>query len=456
MVDNRELEILERFTDGIYCLDVDWNFTYCNEAASLMLKTKRQELLGKKIWEQFPGAVESPIYNQYHKAIRKQQSVFFELYYPPLKTWFNISAFPSVTGLTVYFKDITEQRQKTKELDEHYKSLFMNSADGIHSLDLHGNFLSCNPAMEKLLGYSEDELLQISFKRLTVDEELERVSEFFFKAAQGEIQNYETKAIHKNGDIIDIKLTNIPITVEDKIVGVYAIAKDIRHVKQAEEILIQTKKLTAVGELAASIAHEIRNPLTSIKGFVQLMKEENKEIDEFYFDIVTEEMSRIEMITNELLVLAKPQAKDFKPEQISKIIEGVITLLFSQALINNVEIKKDFKPLPEINCVQNQLKQVFINVIKNAIEAMPSGGEINVNAYLLDEQTIKIEIKDQGKGIPKEFLENIGTPFYTTKEKGTGLGLMTTKKIIQEHKGTIHFESEPNCGTKVEICLPVD
>lgn len=456
MYKTQELEYLERFTDGIFCLDMDWIFTECNEAATRILKRKRDDLIGENFWEQFTAAVELPIFNQYHKAMREQQPVFFEIYYHPLDTWFNIRAFPSVTGLTVYFQDITKQRREKKELDEHYKSLFINNADAVFSFDLNGNYLSVNPAMEKMLGFNEAELLQMSFIPLVVEEEIERVFEFFSKSAQGDIQSYETKAIHKNGEIIDVKVTNIPITVEDTIVGVYGIARDITTVKQAEEIIIQTKKLMAVGELAASIAHEIRNPLTSIKGFLQLMKENNKNLDGSYFEIMGDELSRIEMITGELLVLAKPQAKDLKSTDIAKVLEGVIMLISSQALIYNVEVKKDLKPLPEIKCVENQLKQVLINLIKNAIEASPIGGKVMVTAFLFDEKNISIKIIDQGHGIPKDFLEKLGTPFYTTKEKGTGLGLMTTMKIIKEHNGTIDFISEPQSGTTVEIRFPVE
>ncbi len=450
------LEHLERFTDGIFSLDLDWNFTYCNDAASRILKIERVDVIGKNVWEQFPEAVNYAFYVQYHKAMREQQPVYFEIYYPPLNTWFNIRTFPSMTGLTVYFQDITERRRQTKELDEHYKSLFHNNVDAVYSFDLNGNYISVNPTMEKMFGYSKDELLQMSFEEMVFADDLERVKRFFSKAAQGETQNYETKALHQNGEIIDIKVTNLPITLEDKIVGVYGIAKDIRTVKRAEEMFLQTKKLRAVGELAASIAHEIRNPLTSIKGFLQLIKEINSGIDEFYFDILEDELSRIEMITGEMLVLAKPQAKDFKYKDISKIIEDVLILLGSQALIYNVEIHKEMIPLPKIRCAENQLKQVFINLIKNSIEAMPNGGNILVSARLINDDTINIKVTDQGVGIPKEFLENLGTPFYTTKEKGTGLGLMTTIKIIQEHKGTIDFSSGPDKGTIVEICLPLN
>ncbi|MCD8502015.1 MAG: PAS domain S-box protein [Bacillaceae bacterium] len=267
MNETQQFEFLERFTDGIYCLDIDWTFTYCNGAATRLLKREREELIGKSVWVQFSDAVDLTLYDQYHKAMRDQTPVFFELFYSPLNTWFNVRAYPSMTGLTVYFQDVTKQRLQKKELDEHYKSLFINNADAVFSFDLNGNYLSVNPAMERMFGYSEAEFLRMCFVPLIVEEEVERVKTIFSKAAQGEIQNYETKTIDKNGRIIDVKVTNIPITIEDTIVGIYGIARDITTVKQAEEVLIQTKKLMAVGELAASIAHEIRNPLTSIKDF---------------------------------------------------------------------------------------------------------------------------------------------------------------------------------------------
>lgn len=340
MNETQQFEFLERFTDGIYCLDIDWTFTYCNGAATRLLKREREELIGKSVWVQFSDAVDLTLYDQYHKAMRDQTPVFFELFYSPLNTWFNVRAYPSMTGLTVYFQDVTKQRLQKKELDEHYKSLFINNADAVFSFDLNGNYLSVNPAMERMFGYSEAEFLRMCFVPLIVEEEVERVKTIFSKAAQGEIQNYETKTIDKNGRIIDVKVTNIPITIEDTIVGIYGIARDITTVKQAEEVLIQTKKLMAVGELAASIAHEIRNPLTSIKGFLQLMKQNNNNLDSSYFEIMADELSRIEMITGELLVLAKPQAKDFKITQIENIIHDVSMLISSQALIYNVEVKK--------------------------------------------------------------------------------------------------------------------
>jgi signal transduction histidine kinase len=211
--------------------------------------------------------------------------------------------------------------------------------------------------------------------------------------------------------------------------------------------------LALLGQMAAGIAHEIRNPLTSIKGFVQLFKTEQHRVE--YYDIVLSELDRINDIVGEFLVLAKPTAAVFAEKDVKELIKDVVTLINTQSILNNVQIFVEFEcDLPRISCEENQLKQVFLNLLKNAIEAMPSGGNIDVKVKVKEEGKISIQIIDQGIGIPKERIPTLGEPFYTTKEKGTGLGLMTCYKIIENHHGELTIDSELNKGTTIEIILP--
>ncbi|KHF40681.1 PAS domain S-box protein [Halalkalibacter okhensis] len=455
-ISETEFEILDRITDPFYALDLNWNFTYFNQAASRILQREREQVIGKNMWSIFPETVKLSLYDQYHKALEKQKTASFEMYYPPLKLWFNIKAYPSQKGLAVIFQDITKHKHSALNRESHYQSLFDNNPDAVYSFDLDGNFLRVNPAMEQLIGYSEEELCKISYIPLMVEEELEYTNKRFLEATRGKTETYETKVRKKDGSIIDLKVTNMPIIVGQEIVGVYGIAKDISNQKRTEKLLYESEKLTAVGQLAASIAHEIRNPLTSIKGFLQLIKSNHKEVRGDFLTIMSDEITRIEMITSELLVLAKPQALDFQYEDLNRIIEDVVMLLSSQALINNVEVITDIEELPEVKCIGSQLKQVFINLIKNSIEAMPNGGEVVITAKLYRSNEIQVQVMDQGSGIPKEFLSKIGTPFYTTKEKGTGLGLMTALKIIDSHNGKLQISSLQDKGTTIEINLPIE
>ncbi|MED4761633.1 ATP-binding protein, partial [Priestia megaterium] len=166
---------------------------------------------------------------------------------------------------------------------------------------------------------------------------------------------------------------------------------------------------------------------------------------------------RIEMITDEFMSVAKPQAVTFQSIDLQLLIQQVILLLQPQATMKNIFIElNSYGEMPFVYCESNQMKQVFINILKNAIEAMPSGGEIKVELRKKDNNHIHIQIIDEGVGISKERIKHLGEPFYSIKEDGIGLGLMICFNIIQQHKGTLSIESEVNKGTSVEICLPLD
>lgn len=236
--------------------------------------------------------------------------------------------------------------------------------------------------------------------------------------------------------------------------AVQVILRDISERKQTEELMLKSEKLSIVGQLAAGIAHEIRNPLTAIKGFLQLMKPTMEE-NEHYFEIVFSELSRIELILSELLMLAKPQQNAVKERvNLKKIISEVTALLETQANLKGIFIKTDYEhDSMYINGDQNQLKQVFINLIKNAVESMPDGGTVHI-IMTEDEYSVNVTVKDEGDGIPENVLKRIGEPFLTTKEKGTGLGLMVTFNLIKNHQGAIQVDSKPDRGTAFHITFP--
>lgn len=193
--------------------------------------------------------------------------------------------------------------------------------------------------------------------------------------------------------------------------AVQVILRDISERKQTEELMLKSEKLSIAGQLAAGIAHEIRNPLTAIKGFLQLMKPTMEE-NEHYFEIVFSELSRIELILSELLMLAKPQQNAVKERvNLKKIISEVTALLETQANLKGIFIKTDYEhDSMYINGDQNQLKQVFINLIKNAVESMPDGGTVHI-LMTEDEYSVNVTVKDEGDGIPENVLKRIGEPF---------------------------------------------
>jgi len=353
---------------------------------------------------------------------------------------------------------IYDRKKAEKQLEQselRYRSLFQHNPDPICSFDRQGHCTSANPAIFSITGYTEADLLNKSIHHLIITEHLDRWHEQFAGTLSGKTHLYEINFLHKNGAIVELSILNVPIFVNERISGVYMIGKNISERKRTEEMLIRSEKLSIVGQLAAGVAHEIRNPLTSLKGFVQLMQSKLSGYDS-YFEIMLDELDRINFIVSEFLVISKPQSVIFQSKNIQTLMQNTITLLGSQASMHNVElILETDSQLININCDENQIKQVFINILNNSMESMDAGGLIRIQLQMQEERQIMIRFTDQGCGIPEERIPRLGEPFYTTKEKGTGLGLMVTFKIIENHGGKLQIKSEVDVGTVVEITMPV-
>ncbi|QED49818.1 PAS domain-containing sensor histidine kinase [Cytobacillus dafuensis] len=339
---------------------------------------------------------------------------------------------------------------KLRESEERYHRLVEESPDGVIILK-EERCVFINKTGVELLGLSskKDIIGRTIFDFIHKKDHKAYKKRDFCRESVGPL---EKRFIRMDGKIITVELKAIPTTFRDE-PAVHVNIRDISASKKAQELMINSEKLTIAGQLAAGIAHEVRNPLTAIKGFFQMMEKDVTE-NKLYFDVIGSEINRIEVILNELLLLAKPQEAKFEFKNIEVILNHVLTLLESQTNLNNIQIIKNIEPsIPLIKCDENQLKQVFINFLKNSIEAMPRGGMIHIDVLKQSPTSILIRIVDQGSGIPEHLLNRIGEPFFTTKEKGTGLGLMICKNIIEEHKGKIKIESSPS-GTRIEIHFP--
>lgn len=235
--------------------------------------------------------------------------------------------------------------------------------------------------------------------------------------------------------------------------GILVIGRDITDFKKTEEALLKTEKLVVVGELAAGIAHEIRNPLTTMKGFLQLVKEGTIPIESCQ-DVIIHEIERINDIATELLMLAKPQHQLFEQMSITDVIYNTVNLMSTEANLKNVTLAVNADRDYYVSCSANQLKQVFINIIKNSIDSISTKGDIQICLSEHNENEFLIRFEDNGCGIDQDRLRRIGEPFFSVKEKGIGLGMTVSYKIIKEHGGRVDLRSEVGEGTIVDVILP--
>ncbi|MBM4765237.1 PAS domain-containing sensor histidine kinase [Bacillus sp. B15-48] len=362
-------------------------------------------------------------------------------------------------AFVVIGRDITERVQvKTllEESEQRYKSLFDYNPDIVYMIDLEGVLTKLNPQFEVITGYRAEETIGKHLKDVInpkLRKELTKMHDSVIR--QEKPQQFQLNLQHKNGQNIILQCASVPMIINGKIAGIIGYGKDITKLKETEERLRRTEKLSVVGELSASVAHEIRNPLTSLKGFVQLLKMEDEK-HQLYYQIMIDELDRINHIIGELLLLAKPQQITFKKANIHTILSDVISLLRTEASMHNIDLHFDYtNDMLEIECEPNQLKQLFINIIKNAIEASTQGAVVTISLSHQKKDHVSIKINDTGCGISKDRLKRLGEPFYSSKEKGTGLGLTVSFNIVQSHNGHIQFNSEDHSGTEVSVDLPI-
>lgn len=355
--------------------------------------------------------------------------------------------------------DITEQKKAMEALrlsEFHYRLITENMQDLVRVLDVNGKVKYASPSYEKITGFSPKQVEGHSIFRIIHPDDRSTFRRQFTQMISTKLPSqFEYRMSHANGKWVDVESQGTPVLNEDgEIEHIVLACRDISERKKMDEFIRKTEKVSVAGQLAAGVAHEIRNPLTTVKGFLQLM--ENGVDISAYKDIMSAELESIERIVEEFLSLAKPCVNQMASTDINGLLQNTVTLTHTQAVLNNVKVVQEVaSELPPIECDEHRIEQAFVNVLRNSVEAMPEGGIITIQVMQSDPNYMSFRFIDQGSGIPEERLKSIGEPFYSTKEKGTGLGLMISHKIVQEHKGVINIESILNQGTTVEILLPI-
>ncbi|MBW1820598.1 MAG: PAS domain S-box protein [Deltaproteobacteria bacterium] len=336
-------------------------------------------------------------------------------------------------------------------------NLVENVPIGLIAIDNNQKIVSFNNVAEAVLGISIEKAIQKKAKEILPIKLLNQIDNPDIKKG---IVEEEIDCLLQDGRSIPLQVIATLLHDEDQtFLGHVLLFKDLSEVQALRREIARNQRLASIGRLAAGVAHEIRNPLSSIKGFATYFKEryrENKE-DQQTADIMIQEVERLNRVVGQLLEFARPINISRKPTSIAAIIEDSLRLIEREALRKNIKIETRFlSPVNEGFIDPDRINQVLLNLYLNAIEAMVNEGRLSV-FLLLDEEKkwIKISIKDTGTGIKKEELAHIFDPYFTTKPSGTGLGLAIVHNIIDAHDGKMKVESNSKKGTTVTLFLPI-
>ena len=359
--------------------------------------------------------------------------------------------------LLVSARDITEQKRMEDALrqSEECFSKAFNSSPILMSISTleEGRFIMVNNTFCRIMDYRNEKVvgrtsLDIGFwakytdrylvKKRIMESQTVRDMEIYFFTGKGEqrVGLYSAEGIDINGR---------PCLI--------SVLIDVTELRQMEVEMTRLDRLNVVGEMAASIGHEIRNPMTTVRGYLQLLQENkdyHKEIE--YFDLMIEELDRANLIITEFLSLAKNKMVELKPNNLNAIIGKLLPLVQAKAISRDQHIKVELNYQPDILLDSKEIRQLILNLVNNGMESMPSVGDITIRTYIEKGKAV-LAVQDQGLGIDSELLDKIGSPFFTTKEQGTGLGLAVCYRIAAHHNARIDIDTS-STGTTFYVKFP--
>ena len=374
-----------------------------------------------------------------------------------------------------HLKAETERTQQLQESREFFRTTLNSLTEGVVATDAQGKITFINPTAQELTGWNDgkevcgrplEEIVRIIDERTRVLL-LKPLEELPGRQKLAAIPSH-LSMLDRYGNEFPIEVNIAPIMSDQhELVGTAVVFRDITQRRQTEQTLRVSERLTQAGRLSATIAHEIRNPLDTVTNLVYLLQHDSNSADvtQQYLQMASEELSRITQITGQLLTFHR-EARHPVFVSISEVLDSVLTLYAPQIRRADITVETRFATTAQVRGFPGELRQVFSNLVGNAIDAMPSGGRLLLSlreGFLSSDSTckgVRVTIIDTGSGMPLGVRRNLFAPFYTTKgEKGTGLGLWVSRGIIEKHEGTIHVISsvrDGRSGTAFSVFLPFE
>jgi|GEM_PF-973736 len=367
------------------------------------------------------------------------------------------------SNLRSMMQQVLEKSGEAASLEEiryYADKVFENVPCAVLTIDNTGKITTFNTVAAKLTGLQQESMVGESVSK-GLPESIKPVISLLQDSLEKDVVyiKHITEIISTSGSVISILIdTSIQKDSLGNTIGAIGVFRNVNEIQQFEESITRAKKLAALGELSAGMAHEIRNPLTSIKGYAEYVRSELADGSELIPDVSTiiNEVDRLNGIIDRFLVFARPDHPQLQFEDINGLLNRVLEF-YSREIPGNIRIFKDFENLPLVSIDSDQMEQVVINMLLNAVQAMPGGGEVSVKTRYQEQFGLaEIIIADTGAGISPQNYDRIFEPFFTTRNKGTGLGLAICSRIVENHKGFIEVNSIPGEKTEFIIRLPVN
>ncbi|MCD2205055.1 PAS domain-containing sensor histidine kinase [Halobacterium sp. KA-6] len=451
-------EILGRISDAFYALDDEWRFTHLNDQAADIMQHSREELLEEVIWDVFPDS--AGVYREhFERAMRTQEPVTFEVHVGGLDSWLEFNVHPSETGVSVYFRDVTDRKTREQTLSK-YRTIVETVQDGIYVKDEDGTFTMVNDAYAELTGYEREELVG-AHASLVVDEAtIDRATQQKATASDVGDATVEAPIETADGERIPTEASFATIETEDGETEQVGVVRDISDRKEYERKLETSNE--RLEQFAYAASHDLQEPLRMVSSYLQLIEDRyGDELDEDgqeFINFAVDGADRMRAMIDGLLEYSRieTQGNPFDTVDLDSILASVREDLQLQITESNASITAE--PLPRVNGDADQLRQVFQNLVENAIEySGDEPPEITISAERADDKW-RVDVSDNGIGLDAEDSDRIFEVFERLHSRdehpGTGIGLALCQRVIERHDGEIWVESTPGEGATFSFTLP--
>ncbi len=461
--------IVHSSEDAIIAKNLDGIVTSWNPAATRIFGYQPEEIIGQSILKLIPAELEyqepfilskvragEQIAHFETERVRKDgRRIFVSLTISPVR-----DSHENVIGISKIARDITDQRQM-ETARARLAAIVESADDAILSKDLDGRIMSWNRAAERTFGYSEEEMLGASILTLVPEDLHPEETVILRKIRAGErIEHYETVRVAKDGRRLNVSLSISPLrNASGEVVGASKVLRDVTQRKRMEQSLVQAEKLSASGRMAASIAHEINNPLEAVLNLIYLARSNSSDVEVMsYLNTAESELVRLSHIAKQTLGFYREQ-NSAAMVSLTELVGEVLKIYSSKLREAGVKVETRFASGQVVVVRKGELMQVISNLVTNAMYAMMPGGTLRVtteDGWCGEREAVVLTIEDNGQGIPAENLQRVFEPFFTTRGSiGTGIGLWVAKQFIAGHSGTIELESSTDAvshGTTFRIC----